>query len=580
MKRLLYSTLLGILLCQEGRASAPDTSFITPFEVSKGRQTATYEEAMSFYKRLFARHRTLMIGDVGITDAGLPLRAVYYTADGNFKKEDWKKANKVVMLINNDIHAGEPDGVDASMMLIRDAVTNRIQVPDNIVLVVVPMYNIGGALNRNSHSRANQNGPESYGFRGNAKNLDLNRDFTKCDAAETQGLEELFARLSPDIFIDNHVSDGADYQHIMTLLASQHDKLGGEVGEYMYKTLTPLLYADMKTKGYDLVPYVSDFNKTPDNGWREFYESPRFASGFAALFQTFAYVPETHMLKPFKDRVIATYALMNSFIKVASEHATEIKQARANDKAALLTKKEFPLEWTVDTTRFDTIEFKGYEAGYKPSKISGQPRLYYDRNKPYTKKVPFYNHYIPGKTVTAPQAYVIPKAWVSVISCLRSNGVHITRLSQDTIMKVTAYHIDNYETIGHPYEKHYLHKNVQVTPGTINMKFTEGDYFINTNQGTRRYLVETLEPTAPDGFFAWNFFDGILQQKEGFSDYVFEDIAAEIVDNNPELRKKLAEKRKQDPEFAKNGAAQLEFVYRNSEYFEPSVNRYPVYRID
>ncbi len=121
---------------------------------------------------------------------------------------------------------------------------------------------------------------------------------------------------------------------------------------------------------------------------------------------------------------------------------------------------------------------------------------------------------------------------------------------------------------------------MQVTPGTINMKFTEGDYFINTNQGTRRYLVETLEPTAPDGFFAWNFFDGILQQKEGFSDYVFEDIAAEIVDNNPELRKKLAEKRKQDPEFAKNGAAQLEFVYRNSEYFEPSVNRYPVYRID
>ena len=147
-------------------------------------------------------------------------------------------------------------------------------------------------------------------------------------------------------------------------------------------------------------------------------------------------------------------------------------------------------------------------------------------------------------------------------------------------MKVTAYHIDNYETIGHPYEKHYLHKNVQVTPGTINMKFTEGDYFINTNQGTRRYLVETLEPTAPDGFFAWNFFDGILQQKEGFSDYVFEDIAAEIVDNNTDLRKKLAEKRKQDPEFAKNGAVQLEFVYRNSEYFEPSVNRYPVYRID
>lgn len=557
-----------------------DTSFITPFERSDGRQTATYAETMDFYKRLSAAYSNVVVGDAGITDIGYPLRVVYYTKDGSINKDDWKKNSRLVILVNNDIHPGEPDGVDASMMLIRDAAMGRIDVPSNVVLAVIPVYNIGGALNRNSNSRANQNGPESYGFRGNAKNLDLNRDFIKCDAAETIGLEELFAKISPDIFIDNHVSDGADYQHTMTLLATQHDKLAGEAGAYMYTMFTPLLYEDMKKRGYDMVPYVNDFDNTPDKGWRAFFESPRFSSGYAALFGILAYVPETHMLKPFKDRVKATYALLQSFIKVGSEHADEIKQVRADDKRLLLAQKEFPLDWKVDTTRADSVMFMGYQAGYKKSEVSGLPRLYYDRDKPYTKRVPFYDHYIPVKTVTAPRAYIIPRPWVSVISILRSNGVRIQRLNMDTTIHVTAYHIDKYETVSYPYEKHYLHKNIKVVPSDIAMRFMEGDYIVWLNQPAKRYLVETLEPEAPDGFFAWNFFDGILQQKEYFSDYVFDDVAASLLQKDPSLKKMLEEKRRQDPDFAKNGAAQLDFVYRHSSYYEQSVNRYPVYRLE
>ena len=569
-----------LLLCISANAAVADTSLVTPFERSKGMRTATYEECMSFYKRLAAAHSNIMVGDVGITDIGYPAHAVYYTNDGKFTKDDWKKGNKIVMLINNDIHPGEPDGVDASMMLLRDAATGRITVPDNIVLVVIPIYNIGGALNRNSYSRANQNGPESYGFRGNSRNLDLNRDFIKCDAAETSGMEELFTRISPDIFIDNHVSDGADYQHVMTLLATQHDKLGGATGAYMYSTFTPQLYKDMKEKGYDLVPYVNDFAATPDSGWKEFYESPRFSSGYAALFHIMAYVPETHMLKPFKDRVAATYALMECMIKEASVHATEIKQVRKQDAESLLAQKDFVLDWKADTTSCDSIQFKGYTAGYKPSEVSGLPRLYYDHSKPFTKNVPFYDHYIPTQTVTAPTAYIIPKTWVPVISCLRNNGVHIMQLKRDSAIKVTAYHIDNYETVAHPYEKHYLHKHVQVTPQTQIINFMQGDYIIWTDQPAKRYLVETLEPTAPDAFFAWNYFDGILQQKEGYSDYVFEDVAANLLQHDPTLKKALEEKKAQDPEFAKSAAAQLDFVYHHSRYYEPSVNRYPVYRLE
>ncbi len=580
MKRFLLLSIVIQLSACALFATGADTTFTTPFERSNGKQTATYAETMDFYKKLYARYNTILLGDIGISDAGQPLRAVYYTNDGKFTKDDWKKNNRVVILINNDIHPGEPDGVDASMLLLRNAAMGKVKIPDNIVLVVIPIYNIGGALNRNSYSRANQNGPESYGFRGNSKNLDLNRDFVKCDAAETSGLEELFARITPDIFIDNHVSDGADYQHIMTLLASQHDKVGGETGAYMYKTFTPLIYKDMKAKGYDLVPYVNDFDKTPDNGWREFYDPPRFSSGYASLFHIMAYVPETHMLKPFKDRVNATYALMQSFITVAAANAKEIKQVRANDKAELKDKKEFALDWKVDTTRCDSVLFKGYEAGYKESQVSGQPRLFYDHSKPYIRMVPFYDHYLPTKTVVAPRAYIIPTAWVSVISCLRQNGVHIERFEKDTIIAVTAYHIDNYETLPHPYEKHYLHKNVQVTPVKTNMHFLEGDYIVWLNQPAKRYLIETLEPTGPDAFFAWNFFDATVQQKEGYSDYVFEDMAAQLLQSDPSLKTMLEDKRKQDTTFAKNGAAQLDFVYHHSPYFEPGYLRYPVYRLE
>ncbi len=580
MKHIFLFAVALLLWVSPAHAVGTDTAFITPFERSNGKQTATYLESFNFYKKLRDSFRTIALGDLGTTDIGYPLRYVSYSGDANFSKEDIKKESKVVLLINNDIHPGEPDGVDASMMLMRDAATGKIKVPKNVVLVVIPMYNIGGALNRSSNSRANQNGPESYGFRGNARNLDLNRDFIKCDAAETIGLEELFTKISPDIFIDNHVSDGADYQHIMTLLTTQHDKLGGAAGDYMYNTFTPALYKAMKEKGYDMVPYVNDFDKTPETGWRDFFESPRFSSGYAALFGILAYVPETHMLKPFKDRVSATYALMQCFIQEASVHAKEIKAVREKDRASLVTKKEFPLDWKVDTTRCDSITFMGYEGAYKTSEVSGQPRLYYDHEKPFTRKIPFYDHFVPSKIVTAPKAYIIPKTWVSVISLLRTNGVNIRRFSRDTTLTVTAYRIDNYETVPHPYERHYLHKNVQVTPNKTAMRFTEGDYYINLNQPAKRYLIETLEPTAPDAFFAWNFFDGILQQKEGYSAYVFEDIAAELLKNDAALKAMLDDKRKSDPVFAADGAAQLDFVYKHSPYFEPSYLRYPVYRLE
>lgn len=579
MKQLLIVALLSLssAFCTFGQQGY----LVIPFEESKGVQSATWQQAIAFYNALDKYSDRIKINEIGNTDGEHPLHVVYYSADGDFDPVHWQQEGRIVILINNGIHAGEPDGVDASMMLLRDAANGKISVPDNIVLAVIPVFNVGGFLNRGSYSRANQDGPREYGFRGNAQNLDLNRDFMKCDASETCSLEKLFHKIDPDLFIDNHVSDGADYQHVMTLLATQHDKLGGRMGEFMYLKFTPLVYEYMKKRcGYDLVPYVNDFDNTPVNGWREFYEPPRFASGYAALSQAMAYVPETHMLKPFKDRVNATYDLMTCFIRAASKSAVAIKEARYHDRLALLSQKEFTLEWKVDTTRHDDIIFKGYEALYKPSKVSGYSRLYYDHSKPFTRTVPFYDHYIPSKTVKAPAAYVVPAGWDEVITRLKQNGVEMQQLSYDTTISVTAYHIDNYETVPKPYEKHYLHKNIQVTAARTNVTCQKGDYLIQLNQPAKRYIIEALEPGAPDGFFAWNFFDAILQQKEYFSSYVFEDMAAGLLKKDPALKQLFDEKKKQDTAFAKNGDAQLDFIYRHSPYMEPGYMRYPIFRIE
>src|SRR6266513_5398469 len=268
---------------------------ITKFEQTKGTESPTYYEIIDWWKNLDQQSPKIKMLSMAPTDSGFPLDLIVVSNDGDYNFESIHKKNKRVILINNGIHPGEPDGIDASILLARDIVTNQYKLPPDVVLAIIPVYNIGGCLNRSANYRIDQNGPTEKGFRGNSQNLDLNRDFIKCDSKEAKSFAEIFHLTDPDVFVDNHVSDGADYQHIMTLLTSQHNKLGGEMGEYLNKEFEPALYISMKQKGYDLVPYVNAFGDTPENGWSEYWDSPRYSSGYSTLWQTFAFVPETHM---------------------------------------------------------------------------------------------------------------------------------------------------------------------------------------------------------------------------------------------------------------------------------------------
>jgi hypothetical protein len=552
---------------------------LTPFELSADKNyTATYAQIIAYYQKLAKSYpKQMKMITYGTTDAGKPLNLVVLSKSGVFSPMQIKKQNKRVLLINNGIHPGEPEGIDASMMLVRDLLKNN-KLPNDVVLCFIAVYNIGGCLNRGV-SRINQNGPRAYGFRGNYKNLDLNRDFIKADSQNAWAFEKILNTWQPEVFLDNHTSDGADYQYVMTLIETQKDKQNPILAEYTSKTLSPELYKRMAKSGYEMTPYVEEIKGTPDSGIVSFLEIPRFGTGYTAQHNIISYITETHMLKPFDKRVYATYDFMQHLIDICQRDTKVIGEVKRKADEMVKNQKTFALNWALDETTYDTLTFKGYEAGHKPSEVSGLPRLYYDRSKPFTKTIRYYDNYKPTVFADKPVAYIIPQAWQKVIGLFKVNNIVMHRLTHDTTLDVQMYYIADYKTPSRPYEGHYLHSNVKVDPVDMKVKFYAGDYVVYTNQSLNRYIVETLEPQGVDSFFAWNFFDSVLGEKEYFSDYVFEDVAAELLKKDPELRKKLDEEKEKNPQLAKSASAQLYFVYRNSPYFEKTYLRYPVGRL-
>ena len=572
MKKILVFSFLFLANYVMGQ------SHITIFEQSKGKESATHAQAIAYYQQLASKYKSIQIKTMGPTDAGIPLHIVLFSADQQFDAAALQ--NKLVIFIINGIHPGEPDGIDASMMLLRDLASGKIKAPKNVLLAVMPIYNIGGSLNRSGFSRVNQDGPLAYGFRGNSQNLDLNRDFIKTDSKEAESFAKIFHWLNPDIFLDNHVSDGADYQYTMTLLTTQHNKLGGEIGKYLHDVFEPSLFKGMEQKNMAMTPYVSFEEGNPEKGWSYFYDPPRYSSGYAAVFQTMSFLTETHMLKPFDQRVKQTYELMQTMIEQASIQAMAIKQARLASINTIKQQIDFGVSYKVDTSRYDFINFMGYETGKKPSGVTGMDRMYYDRTKPFTKKVKFYNYALADKIVHKPKAYLVPQGWHRIIALLQANDVQMKPLEKDTIIEVEAYHIDDYKTSTRVFEKHYRHSDTKVSSLQQKIAFRKGDYLIKTGQSADRFLVETLEPIGDDSYFSWNFFDAILQQKEGYSNYRWEDVAASYLASQPALQQQLEEKKKADPKFAASANAQLDFVYKNSPYYEPAHLRYPIFRLN
>jgi hypothetical protein len=555
----------------------------TPFETGNKNQTTTWAECIAWYEMLAQRFPSVLsFGQVGISDAGVPIHAGVVTADGVFDREVLKREGRPVFFNNNGIHPGEPEGVDACMALVRDFCVDpaRLAALGKTVFLFVPLYNVDGSLNRADTSRVNQDGPEQFGFRGNSRHLDLNRDFVKCDTQTARVFNNLFTAWDPEVMVDTHTSNGADYPYTMTLIHTQADKLGGGLGAFLTGTMLPTMFDEMARRGWPTCPYVNPVKDSPDHGIAEFLETPRFSTGYAALHHTIGFMPETHMLKPFADRYASMRALVDTALAFTVSNGAQIQALRRADRDEGKTRAEWPVHWAMDESNPSTFHFNGYAAKYTPSLLGDYTRLSYDRSAPWARDIAYYNSFPADVTIRAPRAYVIPQAWREAIDRLEWNGVQFTRLAADETKEVEYYHIKSVVSRGNAYEGHMFHDEVELEKRTASVNLRAGDVVVSLDQDRARYVVEMLEPQGHDSFFRWGFFNSVLEKKEAYSDYVFEDHALELLRDEPGLKETFEEWKLANQKLVSDQAAVLDFIFANCKrYHEPEWNRYPVFML-
>ena len=481
-----------------------------------------------------------------------------------------KAVGGTTLLFNNAIHPGEPDGINACLIYAENYIKLDSINPNDPMVAFIPAYNVGGMLNRSATSRANQNGPELYGFRGNAQNLDLNRDFTKMDSENATTFARIFHALQPDIFVDNHVSNGADYQYTLTYISSVRERIAPSLRKLIHGSLLPQLTQELKTTKWDLFPYVETIRETPDSGIYQFNDLPRYAMGYVSLFNAISFTVETHMLKPFPNRVRATHDFMQALVRWSSQHTKAIEMARENAKEWEGGLQYFRYNFS-RTSEMDSITFKGFQAIRDTNEITGLGHLKYDRNQPYQKTIPYYRYYEAKDSIQIPKFYLVNGHEKRIINQLKANGILMEVLRTPKTLSVFAQVVKEFDAISKPYEGHYMHPNKIIARVQKEITFLPGDVLIPTNQNGSLFLHAVLQPECEDSYFTWNYFDSYLQEKEYFSNYVFVDKIRSLLQYKPELKQAYEAKKISDPEFAASEWQQLYYLYQFSPYFEPSL---------
>lgn len=549
------------------------------FSQWRGETSPSYPELVAHLKKLDKENREIKLYNMGLSDYGLPIYVLIINAESDSSKTFEKARKQTTILINNAIHPGEPDGINASLIWIDEWIKQGKPTQSFPVVAFIPAYNVGGMMQRSSSSRANQNGPQEYGFRGNAKNLDLNRDFVKMDSENSFIFAQIFHALDPDIFVDNHVSNGADYQYTLTYISSLQERLAPTMNELTYKNCIPELEKELRTRSVDMFPYVELKGETPESGIVAFNDLPRYAMGYASLFHALSFTVETHMLKPFKERVQVTYHFIDVLVKWASTKAADIEKSRKEAFDWSNSQNVFWYNYTL-TDEKDSILFKGFEYSKPIDPTTNLPRLYYDRSKPFQKFIPHFMKYKPLNKYEIPRYFVIGRQEKESISRLKANNIAFYTLQSDSVIKASSYRINSFKSMTKPYEGHFKHNNILFDKFQVNLTLKPGDVIIPTKQRGRNFILSAIVPDAEDSFFGWNFYDSYLQQKEYFSSYVFIDQVKSILELNPKLKQEFEKKKKDSESFRNSEWDQLYFIYKNSQYFEKSFMVLPIYSID
>ncbi len=574
-------SLLMICVCWSGVLIAQTSrDWITPYENSGYLETPRYAETMDYCRRLAEASPWIKLTDFGVSPERRKLPLVILDKSGQFTPDPLSERDKPVVLIQNCIHAGESDGKDASLMLMREiAVTRALEdLLDHATLLIIPIFNVDGHERFGPYNRANQNGPKEMGFRSTAQNLNLNRDYLKAETPEMQAWLKMFNTWRPDFMVDNHVTDGADYQYPLTYGLDVSALVAPPLQQWTGKTLEPFIQQQMAKDGLPVFPYFR-LKKRPyiHRGILAFPFSPRYSTGYGVAQNRVFLLVEDHALKDYRTRVTANYQLMIHLLKLINRERRRLLEVnRQADQATseIAPGTVVPLKVDVDRQDSTMVDFLGVEYKQRYSEISDGPWSEYT-GRPKTIRLAHYNKTIPVDSARAPYAYLLGRQWQEQISTLERHGVKVRYLSRPLRVAVESYRFKNPQWAKRPFEGR-LRVDFELAPIQEERNYPAGSAVVLLNQRTNRLIMQLLEPHAPDSFLRWGYWNTIFERKEYAEDYFLEQTARQLLQENPALRRKFEAALKANPGMAKNRWARLYFFYARTPYWEDRVNVYPV----
>ena len=555
--------------------------WLTRAELSAFQETSRFPETVDYSKRLQAASPWIRYSAFGKSPEGRDLPLLVISEDGYFTPQQAHKSDCAVILIINGIHSGEIAGKEASLMLLRDiAVAKRKPgLLKHVVLLVVPIFNVDGHERMSPYNRINQNGPREMGWRGTAQNLNLNRDWIKADQPEMRAMLKLFNEWLPDIVIDNHVSDGADFQYDITWLLDDNPRVGAPLLGYIQKDLEPYLLTTLNSSGHAASRYFELRDPTdPAAGMDLGPATARFSNGYGTLRNRPVFVVETHMLKSFEVRIKAHYDFMEAVLKKLSGDPHSLRAAvKESDEQTVALTGKYPLRLQQNNQKSEPFVFRGVEYHRQQSAISGATSISYGA-KPIELTIPFYRTMDVQIAIDPPLGYLIPPQWTAAFDRLDLHGIAYSILSKAVTTEFETYRFSDISWDHEPFEGHHLlhFKSAKVTEQRT---LPEGSGVVWLNQKTNKIIVEMLEPEAEDSLVAWGYFDPIFEQKEYAEGYMLEKLATEMLQIDTRLKQEFEDQLKNNPQFASDPAARLLFFYERSPYADPHRNAYPVVRI-
>lgn len=595
--RSLAASLVMLLLAIIGlsvhptmmaQSSTPDIplEWQTHAEKTDYRETPRYDETIAYSRKLAAASPLLRYASFGESGEGRALPLLIATTGGTFTPESARRAGKAVVLIQACIHPGESDGKDAGLALLRDIAITKTQprLLDKLVLLFIPIYNTDGHERFGPYNRINQNGPAEMGWRVTTTNLNLNRDYMKADTPETRAWLKLWVQWNPDLFIDCHVTDGADFRYVVTYQYEQQGNAPASVLQWERAAFEGRIIPATEAAGSSITPYM-EFRDNRDltKGIDSFIAPPRFSTGYTPVRNRPGMLIETHMLKDYRSRVRGTYNLLRAALEEVNRDPESLLRAvRQADEQTIAEgrtytpARTYPLNFEL-TEKSKPFQLKAVESRTELSDVSGAVRVVFG-TKPVDVTVPLYDESKVTAAVSVPLYYIVPVQWKSVIEVLAAHGLRLQRIAAPLTIEVESYRFSEAKLPGMPFEGRAM-PAFQTKLVKESRTFPAGSVVVPMDQAAAHVAVHLLEPQSPDSFVAWGFFNAIFEQKEGGEDYVLEKLAREMLAKDENLRREFEQRVATDPKFAASARDRLRFFYERSPYWDQEINRYPVGRI-